>query len=557
MSVGFFPEVWKIAHVTPLFKKDDPQLCTNYRPISLLPCISKVFEKLLFNHIYSFLKAHGLIKENQSGFTPGDSTINQLIAICNKLYSCLDDGNEMIGVFLDFTKAFDRVWHKGLLYKLRKIGIHGKLYDLLESYLMDRKQSVVIDGCKSELLPIRAGVPQGSVLGPLLFLIYINDISDDFDIDSFLFADDTSMLDCVINGNTQHTCTIINEHLVKVNRWANQWLVSINASKTVVMLFSKKRSPSKMLPIKLGQDTLRNVDFHKHLGIFFSSNLSWTKHIDYITGKSNKVLGMLKRHKYEWSRATLEVFYKSFVRSILEYGNIIYDSCSQSDSDQLEGIQLEAARIVTGGKRCTSHSALYAELGWQTLKIRRKINKLIKVYCIIQRRAPRYLQNIFSSYFATSAYTTRLQASNSFTLPKCNTTFYQKSPVISSLSAWNDLSSDLKDLPSVALFKKHLQLHYYVKPLPFNHNTTRQLQVIFTQIRMGFSNLNYDLFSKGCIENKECDCGFVKEDARHFFLNCPNYSNSRNILKLKIFDIGNITSLTLPILLKGNELLSC
>ena len=140
---------------------------------------------------------------------------------------------------------------------------------MLESYLTKRKQSVVLNGCISEQLPIIAGVPQGSVLGPLLFLIYINDIADDLSSDSFLFADDTSMFEPAINSDISAAAHIINNNLAKILAWADQWLVSINCSKTVVTLFSRRRSPSKLPPIKLGDTCLENVQSHKHLGMFF------------------------------------------------------------------------------------------------------------------------------------------------------------------------------------------------------------------------------------------------------------------------------------------------
>ena len=193
LSLGMFPDVWKIACVTPLFKKGEPSDCNNCRPISLWPCISKVFERVLFNHVHGYLRVNGLISQNQSGFTPGDGTINQLIAICNTLYKCIDDGDEMIAVFLDLSKAFDKVWHAGLLYKLQVMGINGKLFDVITSYLNNRQQYVSLSGASSSLISIKAGVPQGSVMGPLLFLVYINDISDVIQSDHFLFADDTSV----------------------------------------------------------------------------------------------------------------------------------------------------------------------------------------------------------------------------------------------------------------------------------------------------------------------------------------------------------------------------
>ncbi len=168
-------------------------LCNNYRPISLLCCISKVFENLLFKHIYYFFKANSLLKTNQSGFTPSDSTITQLINICNNIHCQLDNSDEILAVFLDLSKAFDKVWH----YKLKQNGISGKLLKWIESYLSNRNQSVVINGIKSDVLQLRAGVLQGSVLGPLRFLIYINDLPDGLTGEVFMFADDSSVFHIV------------------------------------------------------------------------------------------------------------------------------------------------------------------------------------------------------------------------------------------------------------------------------------------------------------------------------------------------------------------------
>ena len=389
LSLGMFPDVWKIACVTPLFKKGEPSDCNNYRPISLLPCISKVFERVLFNHVHGYLRVNGLISQNQSGFTPGDGTINQLIAICNTLYKCIDDGDEMIAVFLDLSKAFDKVWHAGLLYKLQVMGINGKLFDVITSYLNNyRQQYVSLSGASSSLISIKAGVPQGSVMGPLLFLVYINDISDVIQSDHFLFADDTSVFQRVHNGDIRTSTRYINDDMYRIQLWTKRWLVTINSKKSEVMLFSKKRSPSVLLPVIIDGNTLPVVESHKHLGMTLSSRLSWSLHINYITLKCKRILGMLSRYKHLWSRSALEVCYISFIRPILEYGNILYDCCSIADSTVLEGVQLDAIRLVTGAKRCTSHAAMYRELGWINLKTRRKIHRLIKFYCIVNNLTP-------------------------------------------------------------------------------------------------------------------------------------------------------------------------
>ena len=173
MQSGVFPSEWKMANVVPVYKKNDKQNIKNYRPVSLLPIFGKIFERIIYNEMYPFFIQNELISPNQSGFKQGDSCINQLLSITHDIYQSLDEVYEVRGVFLDMSKAFDKVWHKGLLYKLEQNGIKGPLLNILADFLRSRKQRVVLNGQNSSWSDILAGVPQESILGPLLFLIYI------------------------------------------------------------------------------------------------------------------------------------------------------------------------------------------------------------------------------------------------------------------------------------------------------------------------------------------------------------------------------------------------
>ena len=210
------------GNVIPVHKKESRQLKKNYRPISLLPICGKILEKIIFDVIYKHLTDNDLLTPNQSGFRPGDSTINQLLYITHKIYTAFEDypSRETRAVFLDISKAFDKVWHDGLIFKLESYGITGPLLGLINSYLANHYQHVVLNGKSSKWSPIGAGVPQGSVLGPLLFLVYINNLVDNISSDAKLFADDTSLFTIVYDENI--AAEQLNRDLKIIAEWAYQ-----------------------------------------------------------------------------------------------------------------------------------------------------------------------------------------------------------------------------------------------------------------------------------------------------------------------------------------------
>ena len=234
------PDIWKRSHVCPVSKGGDVSSLSNNRPISLLSNIDKTFERIVFKHLYNHFHDNDILTPLQSGFIPGDSTVNQLTFLYDTFCKALDSGKEVRVVFCDISKAFDRVWHAGLIYKLRASGVSGILLKWFENYLQNRYQRVVIPGAKSDWNYIRAGVPQGSILGPLLFLLYINDIVKDIGSNIRLFADDTSLY--IIVENPEVAADILNTDLAKVAAWAKTWLVTFNALKTESLLISRKHN---------------------------------------------------------------------------------------------------------------------------------------------------------------------------------------------------------------------------------------------------------------------------------------------------------------------------
>ena len=285
--------MWKLANVTPIFKKGDKQLIKNYRPISLLPICGKVFEKIIFNNLYNHLTRYNLITKNQSGFRPGDSTTNQLIDLVNEIHRAFDSTTslEVRAIFLDISKAFDKVWHDGLIFKMRQNGISGQLLKLFQNYLNNRKQRVVINGFQADYSNIESGVPQGSVLGPLLFLIYINDLERNIKSNVNFFADDT-MFFSIINDPIL-SASELNHDLNVINQWAYQWKMEFNPDpnkQATELLFSCKRNSPNHPSLFFNDTVVPKVTEQKYLGLILDSKLSFERHINEKIIKAKKVL---------------------------------------------------------------------------------------------------------------------------------------------------------------------------------------------------------------------------------------------------------------------------
>ncbi len=343
---SYYPDAWKFANVVPIYKKSDPSNPQNYRPISLLSCVGKLMERCIHKFVYNFAIENSVLTALQSGFIKGDSTINQLTYLYNDISKALDNGLEVRAVFCDISKAFDRVWHRGLIYKLSSIGINGCLLQWFKSYLMSRKQRVVHANASSTWEPVKAGVPQGSILGPLLFLIYINDIVNDIKSKIRLFADDTSLY--IIVDDPLSSSISLNDDLQTIHTWSKRWLVSFNPSKTETMIFSRKCNKPVHPNLIMNDVVLDPVKEHKHLGLTFSNDAKWSTHITLSLNKAWKSIGILRSLKFILKRSCLERLYLCYIRPLLEYGDIIWDNCSKELKDELEAVQNEAGRIVTG-----------------------------------------------------------------------------------------------------------------------------------------------------------------------------------------------------------------
>ena len=529
-----YPSSWKCANVIPIHKKSDRKIVSNYRPVSLLSIVGKVMERIIHKHVYNFLLATNYLTPFQSGFRPGDSTTNQLIFMYNSFLKAVDQGKEVRTVFCDISKAFDRVWHKGLIEKLKGAGITGNLLRWFSNYLNDRKQRVVIAGSISDWLKINAGVPQGSILGPILFLIYINDIVSSISTNINLFADDTSLH--IIVGQADLSAELLNNDLKLIHEWAQTWLVSFNPSKTESLLISKKTHPPVHPPLYMNDVMIKTVTEHKHLGITFSNNCNWQSHIDSILAKAWTRVHILRKLKFLLDRKSLEKLYLSFIRPILEYSDIVWDNCTQSQANDIERVQTEMARIVTGCTKLVSNDKLYRECGWEKLSLRRYKHKLIKFFQMFHKLTPEYLQDLVPSSVGSSVEY-RLRNSNNIQPIACRTNIYANSFLPSVIHDWNKLPDEIRNNPSLKSFKQFLNKDYKETPKRY-YEGSRKSQVLHTRLRTGCSSLRSDLFRKNIIDDPLCSCG-QEEDIDHYFFQCTNYTVCRQIMFNEISSVIN------------------
>ena len=278
-----------------------------------------------------------------------------------------------------------------------------------------------------------AGVPQGSILGPLLFLLYINDIVTEIRSNIRLFADDTSLFIIVENPNV--AAEIINSDLLKISRWANIWLVKFNPNKNEVMLISRKTNSQNHPPVFMQNQQIQEVEFHKHLGVYLSSDCSWHQHIDYIKQKAWIRLNIMRKLKFDLDRNSLETIYKSFFRPILEYADVIWDNCSQQEKEELEKIQTEAA---TGSTKLVSIQKFYAEVCWERLETRRWKHKLVLFHKMYYNVTPQYLSSLVPTLVQNVSHYNLRNADNLQTVPS-RTTQYCNSFLPSVVRDWNSL----------------------------------------------------------------------------------------------------------------------
>ena len=455
LATGSVPSDWKRSNITPVYKKDDPALATNYRPISLLSLVSKVLERIIHNRLMRYLISNSYLSRFQFGFRPMGSTQEAILTATNDWHKTLDRGLSSAAVFFDLSKAFDTVPHHLLLQTLRSIGISGPLLEWFDSYLSNRQQRVVIRGHSSSYANVDSGVPQESILGPLLFIIYMNSIFDlrlSPDSKIILYADDILLYKPI---KTPTDISDLQSNVDKIQAWVASHSLQLNISKTKAMLISHCKNKPQ-LHLHVNNSAIEVVDSLTYLGVTITSTLNWSSHIENTTKRARRQLGYIYRAFHHAGPATLTQLYKSTVLPLVDYCSSVWAPHHKKYIEEVESVQKFATRIVT--KRWNdSYSSLISQLNWPTLEQRRNCQKLVLCYNIVKN-----LSFIPSSNFVSHPHPSLRHSHNLCLLyPLTRSNSHKFSFFVSVVPLWNSLPSPVVNASSLNSFKYCLKNSFF------------------------------------------------------------------------------------------------
>ena len=440
------------------------------------------------------------------------------------------------------SHVFDSVWHQGLIHKLRSSGISGNMLALLNNFLTGRKQKLVLNGKTSEWKSVLAGVPQGSVLGPLLFFVYINDLCDNLSCDVKLFADDTSLFSVVENEVV--SAVKLNRDLETVRLWAWQWQMEFNVEKTEEVIFSTERRKPFHPQLSMDNIEISLVNEHKHLGMTLDSQLNFQSHTRAAILKARRGIGLIRYLSRYVSRDILNLVYKLYVRPHLDYGDIIYHRYDPevhlSFTQKIEQTQYAAALAVTGAWRGTNRQRLYNELGWESLYNRRWYRRLCHFFNLKDRQSPEYL---FSEIPIEQHMNYNLRRVRTYTPSFGRTTRFSNTYFSNVVYEWNLLDSDTRNSRSISEFKRKLLCK--IRPTESCVFTIYDIEgvKILTKLRLQFSALNEHKFRhRFNATSPICKCGIANEDNQHFLLHCPLYNDIHHNLHDEISEILDLNT---------------
>ena len=463
LAEGKIPEDWKTANITAIHKKGNKKLASNYRPVSLTCLICKKMEEIVRDSMILHAKRAKILSKKQFGFVGGRSTVLQLIKVLDDWTRILDEDGEVDVIYMDFMKAFDKVPHRRLLEKLRCYGYSGKLLNWMEEFLNGRKQRVVVNGCKSNWREVMSGVPQGSVIGPLLFVLYINDLPEIVKAEVYLFADDTKIY-CKILDDGSST---LQEDLIRLQEWSDIWLLKFHPDKCKVLKVHKgnKANERKYNMKKIDNENevkeLEQVETEKDLGIITDEKLTFEEHIQTKVNKATKVMGLIRR---SFMTLDVEMFRKLFtamVRPHLEYGQAVWSPIKKKDIVSIENVQRRASKMIPRLKNLEYPDRL-RKLNLPTLVYRRHRGDMIELYKIMNGLYDREVAPQPSRREGiTRGHSMKIYKE------RARTRLRQNQLMIRAVDAWNHLPENVVTAPSLDSFKNRLDKVWSDQPVKF------------------------------------------------------------------------------------------
>ena len=453
---GIFPENAKIARVIPIYKnKGSKQMYENYRPISLLPIFSKIIERLIYNKVFEFLVRYEIIFDSQYGFRRGHNTTHATLDFLRSVEDAIEMNEHAIEIFCDLSKAFDTLNHKILISKLEHYGIRRKALNWVESYLKDRKQYTEWGNCKSSLLALETGVPQGSILGPLLFLIYINDLPSATNLKSVMYADDTNLL--VRGKNLENVVRELNRELENINDYFKANQLKLNPHKTKMVYFSKTLTHPQNTDedVTLDGVKLKYDEYAPFLGIQIDSQLNWDKHCIKVANTILRNNSVINRVKKLLPPSSLKLLYNSFIQPHLQYGLPVWGGCSGQNKNRIVTIQKRAIRTIT-----KSYYSSHTEPRIKKIALL-KFEDLYKQQCLmlthdcINNNAPNEIRQFVKKEQEVSRFNLRAHVQEPLKLrvPAYKTRCGRNSYRYKGPNMWNEIPSETKEIARKSIFK--------------------------------------------------------------------------------------------------------
>ena len=452
---GTVPDNLKLAKVIPVYKSKDSDIFSNYRPIYLLSSVSKILEKVMYKRIYNFLEFNNILYQSQYGFREKHSTTHAILEFISNTVQALDERESTLAVFLDLSKAFDTINHDILLDKLKFYGIRGPVLEWFRSYLDQRKQYVEYLNCNSNTMSITCGVPQGSVLGPLLFLIYMNDLPDCLkSTNSILFADDTSLYKS--SKNIVELYDRMNDELLILSDWFRSNKLSLNVGKCNYMLFTNIRNVEDWLELKIGRETIKKSETVKFLGLILDDKLTWNQHIKMCSSKVSGSLYALNRIKHLVSRKYLRSLYFAMIFPHISYGITIWGSTYNIHKRKLIIAQKRAIRCVAGAKYNETTNPLFYQLRLLKLDDLYKMEVAKIIFKYHNNSLPSPLTNLF--ILKRDINVRSVSSCNDLYPKRCRTTLAMQHIACTGPKIWNALPSDTKKNTSITVKAFSLKL---------------------------------------------------------------------------------------------------